>query len=79
MKVTAENYFSPEAEQFYMGSTQLKRFIQCEAGKQLYSARVRTETCVVGTHICRVDCIFERTICFPFKHKRMRYLQELAI
>jgi hypothetical protein len=31
MIITAENYFSPEAEAFYMGSTQFKRFAECEA------------------------------------------------
>ncbi|MCK9456907.1 MAG: PD-(D/E)XK nuclease-like domain-containing protein [Candidatus Riflebacteria bacterium] len=36
MKLTAENYFSPEAEQFYMGSTQFKRFMQCEACAMAY-------------------------------------------
>jgi len=29
--VTAENYFSPENELYYMGSTQFKRFLQCES------------------------------------------------
>ena len=29
MIVTAENYFSPEAERIYMGSTQFKRFMDC--------------------------------------------------
>lgn len=32
MILTAENYFSQEAEQHYMGSTQFKRFLGCEAG-----------------------------------------------
>ncbi len=36
MRLTAENYFSQEAEQFYMGSTQFKRFMQCEAGAMAY-------------------------------------------
>ena len=36
MKLTAENYFSPEAEQRYMGSTQFKRFMQCEACAMAY-------------------------------------------
>lgn len=31
MIVTAENYFSPEAEAVYMGSTQFKRFLDCPA------------------------------------------------
>lgn len=31
MILTSENYFSPEAERLYMGSTQFKRFTQCEA------------------------------------------------
>jgi hypothetical protein len=29
--LTAETYFSPEAELYYMGSTQFKRFQQCES------------------------------------------------
>ena len=29
--VTSENYFSPEIEAFYMGSTQFKRFVECES------------------------------------------------
>lgn len=32
MNLTNENYFSPEAELHYMGSTQFKRFMSCEAG-----------------------------------------------
>lgn len=31
MNLTNENYFSPEAEAYYMGSTQFKRFMECEA------------------------------------------------
>jgi len=31
MVLTEENYFSPEAETFYMGSTQFKRFQACES------------------------------------------------
>ena len=31
MNLTAETYFSPEAEAFYMGSTQFKRFQECES------------------------------------------------
>jgi hypothetical protein len=31
MTLTAENYFSPEADQYYIGSTQIKRFQECEA------------------------------------------------
>lgn len=31
MQLTNENYFSPEAEALYMGSTQFKRFMACEA------------------------------------------------
>jgi len=31
MNLTAENYFSREAEQYYMGSTQFKRFMNCES------------------------------------------------
>lgn len=31
MVLTEENYFSPEAEAFYMGSTQFKRFQECES------------------------------------------------
>jgi hypothetical protein len=31
MQLTNENYFSKEAEQFYMGSTQFKRFLECES------------------------------------------------
>ena len=40
MTLTAENYFSTEAEQHYMGSTQFKNFIKCEAAAL---ARVRGE------------------------------------
>ena len=29
--LTPENYFSPEAEAYYMGSTQFKRFAECES------------------------------------------------
>lgn len=36
MRLTAENYFSPEAERLYMGSTQFKRFMQCEACAMAY-------------------------------------------
>ncbi len=38
--VTARNYFSPEMEQAYMGCTQLKAFLSCEAAAL---ARVRGE------------------------------------
>ena len=31
MNLTNETYFSPEAEAFYMGSTQFKRFQECES------------------------------------------------
>lgn len=31
MIITSENYFSPDAEQIYMGSTQFKRFLSCES------------------------------------------------
>lgn len=31
MLLTAENYFSAEAEHIYMGSTQFKRFMDCPA------------------------------------------------
>jgi len=31
MKLTKENYFSPEASKEYMGSTQFKNFKECEA------------------------------------------------
>ena len=31
MIVTAENYFTPAMEAFYMGSTQFKRFLSCES------------------------------------------------
>lgn len=31
IKLTEENYFSPEAEMYYTGSTQIKNFLKCEA------------------------------------------------
>lgn len=31
--VTAENYFDPEIEMAYMGSSQIKNFMRCEAAE----------------------------------------------
>lgn len=63
MNLTAENYFSPEAEAFYMGSTQFKRFQSCESQAL---ARIRGEyieepstALLVGSY---VDAYFSGTL-----------------
>lgn len=61
--VTADNYFSPEIEMAYMGSTQIKNFMRCEAAEL---ARLRGEytspriiAMLVGSY---VDAHFEGTM-----------------
>ena len=63
MQITNETYFSREAEAFYMGSTQFKRFLSCEAGALAYingqHAQVETTALMVGKY---VDSYFEGTL-----------------
>lgn len=61
--VTAENYFDPEIEMTYMGSTQVKNFIRCEAAEL---ARLKgeyrpatTTAMLVGSY---VDAHFEGSL-----------------
>lgn len=61
--VTAENYFDPEIEMAYMGSTQIKNFMRCEAAEL---ARLRgeyttprTTAMLVGSY---VDAHFEGSL-----------------
>lgn len=61
--VTAENYFDPEIEMAYMGSSQIKSFMRCEAAEL---ARLRgvyvtpvTTAMLVGSY---VDAHFEGTL-----------------
>ena len=61
--VTAENYFDPEIEMAYMGSSQIKNFMRCEAAEL---ARLRgeyvtpvTTALLVGSY---VDAHFEGTL-----------------
>lgn len=63
MVLTEENYFSPEAEAYYMGSTQFKRFQECES---LALAMIRGEyveepstALLVGSY---VDAYFSGTL-----------------
>lgn len=62
-EVTAENYFSPEIEMAYMGSTQIKNFMQCEAAElaRLQGVYVTptTTAMLVGSY---VDAHFEGTL-----------------
>jgi hypothetical protein len=62
-KLTSENYFSPENEQFYMGSSQFKNFRKCEAAalaelRGEYRREV-TDALLVGSY---VDAHFEGTL-----------------
>jgi len=79
MKLTAENYFSKEAEQFYMGSTQFKRFMQCEACAMAYIRgeyeQPKSTALLVGSYVEA----HSQTSWIYSKHKRQKYLQELAI
>lgn len=61
--VTAANYFDPEIEMAYMGSTQIKNFMRCEAAelarlKGEYQTP-RTSAMLVGSY---VDAHFEGTL-----------------
>lgn len=61
--ITAENYFSPENEKKYMGSSQFKSFMKCEAAalaeiKGEYE-RKQTTALLVGSY---VDAHFEKTL-----------------
>lgn len=62
-QVTAQNYFSPEIEAVYMGSTQFKGFQRCEAAElaRLRGAyrREKTPALLVGGY---VDAYFEGTL-----------------
>ena len=62
MKLTETNYFSPEAESIYMGSTQYKRFRACESqALAIISGRFVPETStamLVGSY---VDSYFSGT------------------
>ncbi len=61
--ITAENYFSPENEKKYMGSSQFKSFMKCEAAALAeingeYEQK-RTTALLVGSY---VDAHFEKTL-----------------
>lgn len=62
-KVTAANYFDPEIEMVYMGSTQIKNFMRCEAAElaRLQGVYVTptTTAMLVGSY---VDAHFEGTL-----------------
>ena len=70
MMLTAENYFSQEAERLYFGSSQFKSFMECEAAAM---AKIRgeyveepTTALLVGSY---VDAHFEGTLdIFKAKH-----------
>ncbi len=70
MILTAENYFSPEANRHYMGSSQFKSFMNCEAAamaelKREYE-RPMTTALLIGTYI---DAHYEGTLdIFRAKH-----------
>ncbi len=63
MIITAENYFSPEAQQEYMGASQFKAFQECEfaALAEIRGEYVREKTTalLVGSY---VDAHFEGTL-----------------
>lgn len=63
MILTAENYYSPEANMYYMGSSQFKVFMECEAAalaeiKGEY-CRGKTVSMLVGSY---VDSHYEKTL-----------------
>jgi hypothetical protein len=61
--LTAENYFSPEAEAYYFGSTSFKRYLECEARGLAVSRgewkEEETTALLVGSY---VDAHFSRTL-----------------
>ena len=63
MSVTAENYFSPESNMKYMGSSQFKAFQKCEAAAlaELKGEYVRppSDALLIGSY---VDAHFEGTL-----------------
>ena len=63
MKLTEQNYFSPEAEMYYMGSTQFKRFCDCEARAMAVlrgeHAEPVTDALLIGSY---VDAYFSGTL-----------------
>lgn len=63
MILTAENYFSPEAQLHYMGASQFKSFQSCEAAALAEIrgeyAREKTTALLVGSY---VDAYFEGTL-----------------
>ena len=70
MSVTAENYFSPESNMKYMGSSQFKAFQKCEAAAlaELKGEYVRppSDALLIGSY---VDAHFEGTLdTFKAKH-----------
>ena len=70
MIITAENYFSPEAQLHYMGASQFKAFQSCEAAAlaEIRGEYVREKTTalLVGSY---VDAHFEGTLdVFQAKH-----------
>ena len=71
--LTSENYFSPENELFYMGSSQFKNFQKCEAStlaelRGEYKREV-TDALLVGSY---VDSHFEGTLdIFKAQHKEI--------
>lgn len=70
MMLTAENYFSREAQMHYMGSSQVKAFSKCEASALAEIkgefVRERTVSMMVGSYI---DAHFEKTLdIFKAKH-----------
>ena len=63
MKLTEQSYFSPEAEMYYMGSTQFKRFCDCEARAMAVlrgeHAEPVTDALLIGSY---VDAYFSGTL-----------------
>ena len=61
--LTEENYFSDEAEQFYFGSSQFKRYLKCEASAlALHQGKwkeIKTTALLVGSY---VDAHFSGTL-----------------
>ena len=63
MILTAENYFSPEMNMKYMGSSQFKAFMECEtmalAEIKGEYAREKSVSLLVGSY---VDAHYEKTL-----------------
>lgn len=63
LKLTAENYYSPEANREYMSASQIKQFMKCPAAAMAELRgeyeRPTTSALLIGSY---VDACFEGTL-----------------